>query len=172
MQEERRGYAQAASEATEQTTAWARDVAAMLIGQGLQWSARAPELVSQAQQAVEDVMSGLKGNREMITEIAAEQVDRAVGRLGLVQQDEIAALRARLERLEAQVATLVSASRVTPAHTGESAASGPGPRPASETPSWSADWTSGGPSGATPGGSSGGASGGAAGAASGGTYGE
>ena len=100
MQDERRGYTQAASDVTEQTTAWARDLAAMLIGQGLQLSARAPELLGQAQQAVEDMVAGLKGNREMIAEVAGEQVERAVGRMGLVQQDELAALRARLERLE------------------------------------------------------------------------
>lgn len=106
MQDERRGPTQAASEATEQTAAWARDLAAMLIGQGLQWSARAPELFGQAQQAVEGVVAGLTGNREVVTDIAAEQVDRAVARLGLVQQDELAALRSRLERLEERVVEL------------------------------------------------------------------
>lgn len=106
MQDDGPGATHAASETTEQTTAWARDLAAMLIGQGLQWSARAPELLGQAQQAVEGVMAGLTGNREMVTEVAAEQVDRAVGRLGLVQQDELAALRSRLERLEERVRSL------------------------------------------------------------------
>jgi hypothetical protein len=44
-----------------------------------------------------------KQNRELLVGLVRTEVDRAVGRMGFVREDELAALRTRLENLEAKV---------------------------------------------------------------------
>ncbi|NDH97004.1 MAG: hypothetical protein EBZ17_06025, partial [Actinobacteria bacterium] len=59
---------------------------------------------SDAMESVQDIADDLlvtsQQNREALMEMIRTEVDRAVGRLGFVREDELAALRARVERLE------------------------------------------------------------------------
>ena len=52
------------------------------------------------QDIADDLLVTSQQNREALMEMIRTEVDRAVGRLGFVREDELAALRARVERLE------------------------------------------------------------------------
>lgn len=100
MLEDLRGYIQMASGLTEVTAAKARDVAMSLVNQGLSLTTKAPDVVGQVQEMADDLMSTSKTNREMLLGLIRTEVDRAVGRMGFVREDELAALRRRVEHLE------------------------------------------------------------------------
>ncbi len=100
MLEDLRGYIQMASGLTEVTAAKARDVAMSLVNQGLSLTTKAPDVVGQVQEMADDLVSTSKTNREMLIGLIRTEVDRAVGRMGFVREDELAALRRRVEHLE------------------------------------------------------------------------
>lgn len=124
-----RNYLQMASGLTEATTAKAREVVGDLVSQGLQLSAKAvpaPEMMSQVQELADELVTTSRNNREMLLGMIRSEVDRAVGRMGFVREDELAALRRHLQRLEGQVGDLQAQVR---------AASAPAaPTPAAPTP--------------------------------------
>lgn len=95
-----RGYLQLASGVTEVTASKARDAAMSLVNQGLQMTGKTPDVVGSVQDIADDLMATSKQNREMLVGMIRTEVDRAVGRMGFVREDELAALRARVERLE------------------------------------------------------------------------
>ena len=95
-----RGYLQLASGVTEVTASKARDAAMSLVNQGLQMTGKSPDVVGSVQDIADDLMATSKQNREMLVGMIRTEVDRAVGRMGFVREDELAALRARVERLE------------------------------------------------------------------------
>ena len=95
-----RGYVQLASGLTEVTASKARDAAMALVNQGLQWTGKTPDVVGSVQDIADDLLTTSKQNREMLVGMIRSEVDRAVGRMGFVREDELAALRARVERLE------------------------------------------------------------------------
>lgn len=95
-----RGYLQLASGVTEVTASKARDAAMSLVNQGLQLTGKTPDVVGSVQDIADDLMTTSKQNREMLLSMIRTEVDRAVGRMGFVREDELAALRARIERLE------------------------------------------------------------------------
>jgi hypothetical protein len=87
-----RSFAQMASGLTVATTAKAREVVTGLLSQGMTLSTRAVP----APQMVRD-------NRELLVGMIRTEVDKAVGRMGFVREDELAALRRHVERIEHQV---------------------------------------------------------------------
>ena len=103
MLEGLRGYVQLASGLTEVTANKARDAAMALVNQGLQWTGKTPDVVGSVQDIADDLLTTSKQNREMLVGMIRSEVDRAVGRMGFVREDELAALRARVERLEKDV---------------------------------------------------------------------
>lgn len=128
MFEDLRSYLQMASGLTEGTAAKAKDIAVSLVSQGMNMSTKAPDVVGQVQELADDLISTSKENREMLLGLIRAEVDRAVGRMGFVREDELAALRRHVQRLEQQLFDLKSGASA--AATGE---------PAATTPDTSAD---------------------------------
>lgn len=108
MRDEVRGYVQLASGLTEMTAARAKELAASLLGQGR--SVVNPDVVGQVQGLADELVETSRNNREMLIGLVRSEVDRAVGRMGFVREDELAALRRHVQRLEAQVAAMSEAS--------------------------------------------------------------
>jgi len=103
MQDEVRGYVSAASGMTEAAADRAKDLAARLLAQGLQLSAKAPEVLEQIQQAADGLLSGQRLDPAALATAIREQVDLAIGRSSLVREEELAALRAQVVRLEGRL---------------------------------------------------------------------
>jgi polyhydroxyalkanoate synthesis regulator phasin len=106
-----RGYVQLATGLTEVTVSRAREVARQLLAQGLDMDQAGSE-AKQAARQFQDQVAGLaddlleqgRANREALVETVNSEVEKVVGRLGFVREEELAALRAHVMRLEAQVA--------------------------------------------------------------------
>ena len=103
MLDDIRGYLQMASGLTEVTAAKAREIAMALVGQGMSWGTKAPDVVGQVQELADDLVATSKGNRDLLTNMIRSEVDKAVGRMGFVREDELAALRRHVQRLELEV---------------------------------------------------------------------
>ena len=95
-----KGYVQLATGLTEVTAAKARDAASALVNQGMQWTGKSSDAMESVQDIADDLLVTSQQNREALMEMIRTEVDRAVGRLGFVREDELAALRVRVERLE------------------------------------------------------------------------
>jgi hypothetical protein len=108
MQEDVRGYVSAASGMTEAAADRAKDLAAWLLAQGLQWSAKAPEVLEQIQQAADGLLGGQRLDPTALATAIREQVDLAIGRSSLVREEELAALRAHVTRLETRLESALS----------------------------------------------------------------
>ncbi len=130
MLDDLRSYLQMATGLTEATTSKAKDVVTSLLSQGMSLSAKAvpaPEMMGQVQELADDLVSTSRNNREMLVGMIRAEVDRAVGRMGFVREDELAALRRHVQRLEKQLSDLeahAAAPAPDPAPTAESAAAG------------------------------------------------
>ncbi len=111
MLDDVRGYLQLATGLTEVTANKAKEVAMSLVGQGFTLSTKAPDVVGQVQELADDLVSTSKNNREMLVSMIRSEVDRAVGRMGFVREDELAALRRHVQRLEQQLDELRGLSR-------------------------------------------------------------
>jgi len=103
MLDDIRGYLQMASGLTEVTAAKAREIALALVGQGSSLSTKAPDVVGQVQELADDLVATSKGNRDLLTGMIRTEVDRAVGRMGFVREDELSALRRHVQRLEVEM---------------------------------------------------------------------
>lgn len=118
MLDDLRTYVQMASGITEATTAKARDVITGLLATGLSLTSRAvpaPDVVGQVQELADDLVATSRSNRELLTGVIRAEVDKAVGRMGFVREDELAALRRHVQRLESEVNDLRSAAATAPA---------------------------------------------------------
>jgi polyhydroxyalkanoate synthesis regulator phasin len=104
MLDEVRGYMQLASGLTEMTAVRARELAATFLGQGK--TVVPPDVVGQVQGLADELVETSRSNREMLIGLVRSEVDRAVGRMGFVREDELAALRRHVQRLEAQLAAM------------------------------------------------------------------
>ena len=102
MMDALKGYVQLATGLTEVTAAKARDAASALVNQGMQWTGKSSDAMESVQDIADDLLVTSQQNREALMEMIRTEVDRAVGRLGFVREDELAALRARVERLESR----------------------------------------------------------------------
>ncbi len=106
MLDDIRGYVQMASGLTEVTAAKAREIAMALIGQGMNLGSKAPDVVGQVQELADDLVATSKENRDLLTGMIRTEVDKAVGRMGFVREDELAALRRHVQRLESEIGDL------------------------------------------------------------------
>ena len=113
MLEGLRGYVQLATGLTEVTAAKARDAAMALVNQGMQVSGKTTDVVGSVQELADDLVTTSKENREMLVGLIRTEVDKAVGRMGFVREDELAALRARVDGLEAELKAAAKADRVS-----------------------------------------------------------
>lgn len=129
MLDDLRTYLQMASGLTEATTSKAKDVVLGLLSTGLSLPSRAvppaPEMMGQVQELADDLVATSKNNRDMLTAMIRAEVDKAVGRMGFVREDELAAVRRHVQRLERQLADLE-------ARGGSPAAAEPAVEPSSE----------------------------------------
>ena len=62
------------------------------------------DVASSVVQAADDLMAQSKTNRDLLVGLIRTEVDKAIGRVGFVREDELAALRARVEKVEADCA--------------------------------------------------------------------
>lgn len=109
MLDDLRSYLQMASGVTEATTAKAKEVVVGLLSSGMSLTSKAvpaPEMMGQVQELADDLVATSKNNRDLLTSMIRSEVDRAVGRMGFVREDELAALRRHVQRLEKQIADL------------------------------------------------------------------
>lgn len=86
---------------TEATATRAKAVAAELMNSGIEWGTKGHTTVSDL--ADELVTTG-RDNREALIALIRTEVDRSAARMGLVTEDEVAALRQQVTELKAQLA--------------------------------------------------------------------
>jgi polyhydroxyalkanoate synthesis regulator phasin len=113
MVDDLRNYLQMAAGLKEATTSKAMAVVTTLVSQGMSLSSRAmpaPEMMGQVQELADNLVTTSKDNREALVGMIRSEVDRAVGRMGFVREDELAALRRHVERLEKQLADVRAAA--------------------------------------------------------------
>jgi polyhydroxyalkanoate synthesis regulator phasin len=96
-------YIQLASGLTEATAAKAKEAVTGLIGQGLGLSTKTPDVVGSVQEMADDLMATSKSNRDLLLGLIRAEVDKAVGRVGFVREDELAALRKHVQRLDEEL---------------------------------------------------------------------
>ncbi len=125
-----RGYVQLATGLTEVTVTRAREAAAALLSQGLdltgavpvpgkdQATAAATVAAGQVAKLADDLVETSEQNRELLVGLVRTEVDRAAGRMGFVREEELAAVRRHVSRLEsslAEVRAQVGVSSAAPA---------------------------------------------------------
>jgi polyhydroxyalkanoate synthesis regulator phasin len=132
-----RNYLQMASGITEATTTKARETVSGLLAHGVSLSSKAlpaSEMMGQVQDLADDLVSTSRNNREMLVGMIRAEVDRAVGRMGFVREDELAALRRHVQRLEQQLADVRAAATPAPAATAPASPSAAADAAATEEP--------------------------------------
>lgn len=111
-----RGYVQLATGLTEVTVAKAREAAAALLAQGIDLTGAVPvpgkdqaasaanAAAGQVAKLADDLVETSEQNRELIVGLVRTEVDRAAGRMGFVREEELAAVRRHVSRLESSLA--------------------------------------------------------------------
>lgn len=98
-----RSYLQMATGIVEATTDKAKDAAASLASQELDVSSLSPDaLAAQVQELADDLVEQSRTNREILVGLVKSEVDRTVSRMGFVREEELAAVRKHVQRLEGQ----------------------------------------------------------------------
>jgi polyhydroxyalkanoate synthesis regulator phasin len=97
MQEAWRAYLELALGVTEASKKKAQKVAQKLVGKG-------GTTAAQMQTLTEDLVSAGAANRQALTKLVRGEVERTLSRVGLVSSEEVAALTARVEELERELA--------------------------------------------------------------------
>ena len=98
-----RSYLQLASGLAEVSATKAKEAAAALAAQGPD-SPPSPEVLTNGLQTIaEDLVEQSRTNTDIIVGLVKTEVDRAVGRMGFVREEELAAVRRHVQRLEAQL---------------------------------------------------------------------
>ena len=104
MIETLRSYMQLAAGLLESASERAKDSASDLINQGMEAGSKGPEVVSaQVQGIAEDLIEQSRTNRELMIGLVRTEVERTVGKMGFVREEELAAVRKHVERLERQL---------------------------------------------------------------------
>ena len=99
-----KNYLELATGLTEVTASKAKDAAFALISQGMSLGTKQPaDVAASVQQAADELVTLSKTNRDMLIGMIRTEIDKTVGRMGFVREDELAALRARVEKLEATI---------------------------------------------------------------------
>ena len=84
-------------------------MAGSLIAQGMSLGTKQPaDMASSVAQAADELMAQSKTNRDLLIGLIRTEVDKAIGRVGFVREDELAALRARVQKLESLITTVES----------------------------------------------------------------
>ncbi|MCH9815070.1 MAG: polyhydroxyalkanoate synthesis protein PhaF [Actinomycetia bacterium] len=96
-----RGYVHVATGLTDVTRQRAKDIADLLVTQGVDAGSKSQE---QVQALTDELMENSRTNRDLLTGLIRTEVERAVNRLGFVREDELAAVRQHVHRLEDQLA--------------------------------------------------------------------
>ncbi len=124
-----RGYAQLANGLTDVTKQRAVQAARQLVDAGgglivgVTSSAGSAEIARQVQGLAEDLIATSRTNRDLLVGLIRTEVERAVGRLGLVGADELSAMARVVERLQNQLdAAIAFGGRVTGEAAGSPAA--------------------------------------------------
>ncbi len=114
-----RGYLQLATGLTDVTRERARAAARALVAQGEAGvDAVVPGPVrSQVTSLTDDLLATSKANRDLLVHLVRGEVERSVGRLGLVSRAELDAERRRADRLEGKVRELETRAAATPRRT-------------------------------------------------------
>ncbi len=100
MIETLRSYMQLATGLLESTAERAKETATSFASQ----ASDGPEVVSQQVQGIaEDLIEQGRTNRELLVGLVRTEVERTVGRMGFVREEELAAVRKHVERLERQL---------------------------------------------------------------------
>lgn len=111
-----KGYVQLATGLTEVTVAKAREVASALVNQGLEVTGAVPvpgkdqaasaatAAAGQVAKLADDLVETSEQNRELLVGLVRTEVDRAAGRMGFVREEELAAVRRHVSRLESSLA--------------------------------------------------------------------
>jgi len=111
-----KGYVQLATGLTEVTVAKAREVASALVSQGLEVTGAVPvpgkdqaasaatAAAGQVAKLADDLVETSEQNRELLVGLVRTEVDRAAGRMGFVREEELAAVRRLVSRLESSLA--------------------------------------------------------------------
>jgi polyhydroxyalkanoate synthesis regulator phasin len=63
---------------------------------------------AQVQTLAEEILAAGRANRELLKGVVRAEVERAVGAVGIAGQDDVAALRASMDRMERRLAVLES----------------------------------------------------------------
>ena len=61
---------------------------------------------NQVQDLADDLVEQSRSNRDLIVGLVRTEVDRTVGRMGFIREEELAAVRRHVARLEAELASL------------------------------------------------------------------
>lgn len=118
-----KSYVQMATGILEATAAKAREAASDAVSSSLESGTKAPEqLASQMALIAEDLMEQSKTNRELVVGLVRTEVERAVGRVGFVREEELAAVRAHVDRLEGQLRETMDKVSAVPVAAAEGAA--------------------------------------------------
>ena len=104
MIETLRSYMQLAAGLVESTTEKAMETASNLVSQAGEAGSKGPEVVTAQMQGIaEDLIEQSRTNRELMVGLVRTEVERTVGRMGFVREEELAAVRKHVERLERQL---------------------------------------------------------------------
>ena len=96
MKDAIKGYVALATSLTEVTRQRATTAAKALVAQG-------EATAGQVQALADDLVSQSRTNREAVVSLVRYEVDKALGRVGLVGKDEVEALQQRIRSLEGQL---------------------------------------------------------------------
>ena len=95
-----RGYWQVANGLGDVAVQRARELAEALTSQGVEVTSQTQE---QVQVLTDEILEASRTNRDLLTGLIRTEVDRAVGRMGFVREEELAAVRHHVQRLEDQL---------------------------------------------------------------------
>ncbi|MEI7779753.1 MAG: hypothetical protein WCJ42_10035 [Actinomycetes bacterium] len=102
-----KGYLQLATGLTEVTARKAYETASGMLSALPELGRTSPEAVkTSVQELADDLVEQSRANREMVVGLVRTEVDRTVGRMGFVREEELAAVRRHVARLEAALAEL------------------------------------------------------------------
>lgn len=100
-----RGYLQVAGGLTDISVQRARDLADSLLSRSSDAAERSTEQITAL---ADDLVKQSQNNRDILIGIVRTEIDRSVGRMGFVREEELAAVRNHVQRLEAQLKALQS----------------------------------------------------------------
>lgn len=95
-----KGYWQVANGLSDVAVQRARELAEALTSQGVEVTSQTQE---QVQVLTDEILEASRTNRDLLTGLIRTEVDRAVGRMGFVREEELAAVRHHVQRLEDQL---------------------------------------------------------------------